>query len=65
MHADQAARQAAYMARKGLVRVPVDLPAEVAEALDAYMVRHAMDGAGLTRSQVLAKLITAQLLRKR
>lgn len=64
VHVDAAARQAAYLARKG-VAFSVVLPVEVADAFAAYMVRHARDGEGLTQSEVLAKLISAQLLRKR
>lgn len=64
VHADAAARQAAYVARKG-VSVTVILPPDVAEAFAEYMRRHSMDGAGGTRSEVLSKLIAAQLLRKR
>lgn len=64
IHADAAAKQAAYVARKGKA-FTVILPPDVAQAFAAYMVRHASDGAGLTQSEVLSKLIAAQLLRKR
>jgi len=62
IHASAADRQAAYVARKG-VAISVVLPPDVADALDAYMVRHRADGS--SRSDVLAKLISSQLLRKR
>lgn len=64
-HESAAARQAAYRDRHGFVTLTVELPGAVAEALSAYMVRHSMDGEGLTQSQVVAKLIERQLLRKR
>lgn len=65
IHADAAARQAAYRERHGLVTKTMELPAHVAEAFAAYMYRHVRDGEGLTESQVLAKLIERQLCRKR
>jgi hypothetical protein len=64
-YASAAERQAAYRERHGLVAKTVHLPAEVADAFAAYMERHRRDGAGMTESQVLAKLIAQQLCRKR
>jgi len=64
-YASQAERQAAYRARNDLVQVAVELPADVAQALDAYMARHSADGEGLSKSAVIAKLLRTQLLRKR
>lgn len=65
VHADAAARQAAYKERHGLTSLTLDLPADVIEGLREYMVRHSRDGEGLTQSQVVAKLLRTQLLRKR
>jgi hypothetical protein len=56
-YANDAERQAAYLARKGARLVSLTLPDDVAEALDEYVERQAMDGAGLTKSEVIAKLI--------
>jgi len=64
VHADAAAKQAAYRARKG-VPVTVLLPPEVAEALAAYMARQAMDGPGFTKSEVIARLVAQSIMRKR
>lgn len=61
-----AEKQAAYVARKGK-QMNIILPLDVADALDLYMERHAMDSKGpaLSRSDTIAKLIRTQLLRKR
>lgn len=60
-----AERQAAYRARKGK-QVVLLLPDDVKEGLDAYLARQNMDGQlGMTVSDVVAKLLRAQLLRKR
>jgi hypothetical protein len=59
-----AERQAAYRARKGK-QINVILPPDVAEAFSAYMERQAKDGAAMTQSEVIAKLLRQQLLRKR
>lgn len=64
-YASAAERQAAYRARKSKAQVAVMLDQDVAEALDQYMRRQSMDGAALTKSQVIQKLIQNQLLRKR
>jgi len=61
----RAQRQAAYRARKGK-QVNVLLPDDVKLGLDAYMQRQHMDvDASLTQSDVIVKLLRAQLLRKR
>lgn len=65
VHADEAARKAAHRARHGTRQLNVDLPADLFDRLDAYVTRQSMDGAGLTRAQIIAKLIDGQLLRKR
>ncbi|GAH91999.1 unnamed protein product [marine sediment metagenome] len=60
-----AQRQAAYRARKGS-QVNVLLPDDVKAGLAAYIERQHMDGqAELTTSDVIVKLLRAQLLRKR
>lgn len=64
-YANAAERVAAHRARHALVQLNVELPAELVAELQAYMTRQAADGAGLTQSQVIAKLLKTQLLRKR
>lgn len=65
IYASQAERQAAYRARKG-TPVQVLLAPELVAALDAYIARQHADGdAAATRSTVIAKLLTSQLLRRR
>lgn len=65
IYASAAERQAAYRARKG-TPVQVLLSPELVAALDGYLARQHMDGdAQATRSTVIAKLLTTQLLRKR
>ena len=60
-----AQRQAAYRARKGK-QCLVLLPDDVKAGLDAYLLRQHMDGqVEMTVSDVVAKLLRAQLLRKR
>ncbi len=60
-----AQRQAAYRARKGK-QLNVLLPDDVKAGLEAYLVRQHSDGqADLTVSDVVVKLLRAQLLRKR
>lgn len=60
-----AQRQAAYRARKG-VQVNLLLPDDVKAGLDAYIARQHMDGqVAMTMSEVVVKLLRAQLLRKR
>lgn len=64
VHADDAARQAAHRARnketRGLVRFTVDLPQECIDGINNYMKFK-----GLTKTEVLEKLIRTQLMRKR
>jgi hypothetical protein len=65
IYASAAERQAAYRARKGAA-VQVMLPADLVAGLDAYIARQHADGdVDATRASVLAKLLRAQLLRKR
>lgn len=60
-----AERQAAYRARKGAT-VSLILPDDVKAGLDAYLARQQANGdADATLSSVVAKLLRAQLLRKR
>lgn len=60
-----AERQAAYRERKGR-QVNILLPDDVKAGLDAYVARQNMDGqVGMTVSECIAKLLRAQLLRKR
>ena len=59
-HANRAAKQAAYRARKDLKAVTIQLPTALAERLDAWLLAH-----GKAKSETLARLIETQLLRKR
>lgn len=60
-----AQRQAAYRARKGK-QLALFLPDDVKAGLDAYLARQHMDGqVDVTVSDVVVKLLRAQLLRKR
>ena len=65
VYASDADRKAAFLARHNLVQLNVTISAELMEALDAYIVRNSMDGQGLTKGQVVEKLLRTQLLRKR
>lgn len=60
LYESDAARVAAFRARKDTVTLSVDLPRELVVALDEYMRFK-----NLTKVQVISKLITSQLLRKR
>lgn len=60
LYENDAARVAAYRARKDLVTLTVDLPAEVVAGLDAYLKFK-----GVTKREVIEKLLRTQLLRKR
>ena len=55
-----AARVAAFRARKALVTLSVDLPADLVEQLEAYM-----QFKNVTKKQVIENLLRTQLLRKR
>lgn len=65
VYASDAERKAAYLERKGLRQLNVGIAADVMEALDAYVERNKSDGAGLSKAQVVEKLLRTQLLRKR
>jgi hypothetical protein len=60
IHVDAAARTAAHRKNHDLVTLSVDISREVSEGLEAYM-----QFKGLTKAQVITKLIKTQLLRKR
>lgn len=60
IHADPAARVAAYRKRHELVTLSVDLPADLIEQLEAFMKFK-----NLTKAAVIEKLLRTQLLRKR
>lgn len=60
IYANAAERQAAYRARNKLVTLSVEVPQEVAEALEAFMKFK-----DKTRNEVITGLLTNQLLRKR
>jgi metal-responsive CopG/Arc/MetJ family transcriptional regulator len=60
LYENDAARVAAYRARQNLVTLTVDLPAEVVAGLDEYLKFK-----GVTKRQVIEKLLRTQLLRKR
>ena len=55
-----AARVAAFRARKGLVTLSVDVPRDLVEALDQYL-----QFKDITKAAVIEKLLRSQLLRKR
>lgn len=57
---NDAERVAAYRARNRLVTLCVDIPVDVAEALDQYL-----QFKDVTKSAVIEKLLRSQLLRKR
>lgn len=65
VYESDAARRAAFLERKGLVQLNVMISADCAAQFADYVKRHQADGAGMTRGQILEKLICAQLLRKR
>lgn len=60
IHADAAARTAACRKNRDLVTLSVDVSREIVDGLEAYM-----QFKGLTKAQVITKLIQTQLLRKR
>lgn len=60
IHADQAARQRAYIERKGIVQMTVQLPRELHAEFEAWLQFKDQQ-----KSAVIAKLIRTQLLRKR
>lgn len=60
IHADSAARVAAHRAKNDTVTLSVDLPRDLVEGLNNYMRFK-----DLTKVEVISKLITSQLLRKR
>lgn len=64
-YATAAERQAAYRARKGQT-LTVQLDSDTMAGLRAYLARQHMDGdASLTLSDVVARLVRNQLLRRR
>jgi hypothetical protein len=65
LYESAAERQAAHRARHDTVQLNVAIPREVADALDAYVARQAMDGRGMTKAEVVAWVLRTQLLRKR
>jgi hypothetical protein len=60
IHANDAEKQAAFRAKKDLVRIAVDLPSDCVTGLNEYMKFK-----GVTKTEVFTKLIRQQLLRKR
>lgn len=60
IHVDAAARVAAFRLRHELVTLSVDIPRHLSESLEAYLKFK-----NLTKSQVIARLLKDQLLRKR
>lgn len=65
---DGAARQRAYLQRKkaeGLEAVTFTLPADVADALRAYVTRRSADGESLTLGGAAEKILRDRLMRKR
>jgi hypothetical protein len=65
IYASDAEKRAAYLARKQLCQLNVTISCDCMELFDGYFERQKADGAGLTKGQVIEKLIRAQLLRKR
>lgn len=61
VHADRAAKQAAYRAAHKLKAVTIQLPADLCERMDDWFAAHP----DKPKSATLAKLIESQLLRKR
>ena len=57
---DDAARVAAFRKRKQLATLSVDIPRQLADALDQYL-----QFKDVTKSAVIEKLLRSQLLRKR
>lgn len=60
IHADPAARVAAYRKRHELVTLSVDLPVDLIEQFDAFL-----QFKNRTKAAVIEKLLRTQLLRKR
>ena len=60
IYASNGERVAAFRSRKNLVAMTVDLPSDVIDGLNEYMKFK-----GLTKTEVIEKLIRSQLLRKR
>lgn len=60
IHADAAARVAAYRKNHQLVTLSVDVPRDVSDGLIEYMRFK-----NLTKAEVITKLLRSQLLRKR
>jgi hypothetical protein len=60
IYANAAERQAAYRARNKLVTLTVEIPQEVMEAFQEYLRFK-----DKTKNEVITKLLTDQLLRKR
>lgn len=60
LYENAAARQAAHRARNGTNTLTVQIPAEVMEAFNEYLKFK-----NLTKNEVITKLLTGQLLRKR
>lgn len=59
-HQDAAARVAAHRAKHDLVTLSVDVPRAIVDGIEQYMRFK-----NLTKAQVIAKLVTQQLMRKR
>jgi len=64
-YASPAEKQKAYRARLGTRSLAVQIDPQTFDELQAYMSRMNADGAALTVSQVISKLLKTQLLRKR
>lgn len=60
IYATQAEKQAAYRKRNKIVNVTIQIPEEINEGLENYLKYR-----DETKSNVIAKLIKTQLLRKR
>lgn len=60
IHADRAAKQAAYRERHNMQAVTIQLPRDLCEKLGAYLNR-----TGKPKSATIARLIETQLLRQR
>ena len=60
LYANDAEKQAAYRARNNKKTLKVDIDADLFDAMEQYMKFK-----DLTKQQVIEKLLTTQLLRKR
>lgn len=63
-HKSNAAKQAAYRSRKNVSVLSVAIPKDLAARLDEFASRAASDK-GVTKQEIIERLLERQLLRKR